>query len=500
MPYISFKRKAIEALPAGLWCALMLAPFGFLLFQLSPDLPKDPRIFRVLLMTFLQASLSAMFSVSLGLLACRGLLAFAGNRLYPLIEGLCLLPILAPPLLTALSLIHLTEVFMAFPFGLPALIFASSISCVGFCAVALTRAVIGKIGPLSEWVLLHTASPWVFLINLLKGPLLKDIKILFILVFVACWSGLSLPLLLSGRADFSLEFFIYEQIKDPQASAQAPALILLQSAFIFGLCFWSFLGRPAPAPYFSRQKIHLLPQSAYLLVPLLALFLALGGLAFVTSAKAFLRLEPLWPLVLLAGRNSLIVGLGVGLLTLAGLSLMSLSYQSGGLRRFAASFTPPGVSFMGFSLLLLPFYSEGAVLLKWVLGLSLLLFPWVYRWRGERALESVNLQAETARFMGAGAGLVFRAVIWPQCRGLFLLCAGVSACWACGDFALSLMTAGSSWNLSLLVYDLLSSYRLDMAVLLSWLLLGISFFVLLLYSGLGFIFDKKILKFNRQSL
>ena len=146
---------------------------------------------------------------------------------------------------------------------------------------------------------------------------------------------------------------------------------------------------------------------------------------------------------------------------------------------------------MGFAFLLLPFYGELAVLVKWTVGLSLILFPLIYRFQGERALERLSHQVGTARFLGAGWGLVFRDILWPQSRSLFFLCAGLTSFWACGDFAYSLIVSSGHWNLSLLVYDFFSSYRLNEAILLSWLLLFLSFFVFLFWLGVAFVFDKK---------
>jgi len=194
-------------------------------------------------------------------------------------------------------------------------------------------------------------------------------------------------------------------------------------------------------------------------------------------------------LIFLAAKRSLILSLGAGALSLLFLVFMTLSFQNKKTRKFIASFMPPGVSFIGFTLLLWPFYSEFFILIKWILGLSLLLFPWIYRFRGERTLESLSDQVEQARFMGAGWGLIFYKILWPQSRSVFFLCAGIVSFWSCGDFAYSLIVSNGHWNLSLLVYDFFSSYRLDEAVLLSWLWIGLSFFVLLFWLGMGFIFD-----------
>ena len=151
-----------------------------------------------------------------------------------------------------------------------------------------------------------------------------------------------------------------------------------------------------------------------------------------------------------------------------------------------ASFVSPGVSFIGFALLILPFYGKLVVIFKWILGLSLLLFPWLYRFRGERALERLNSQVETARFLGAGWGLIFQKILWPSNRSIYFLCAGLASFWACGDFAYSLIVSSGHWNLSLMLYDLFSSYRLEEGIVLAWLLLGVGAFVFLFLAGGSF--------------
>ena len=331
---------------------------------------------------------------------------------------------------------------------------------------------------LSSWKLLLA-----FLKTLLKSLLLKDIKILFALVFVSCFTNLSLPLLIGGNPSFSLEFFIYEKLKYPSLWPQALALILFQSVVVFLICWRAFSGRIDIRSSLSFKKIYLLPHHGFALIPLAMTGLSVGGLFFISDRVAFAKLFAIKELIISAGLNSLLLGLGAGGLNLLALIFMSLSFQNLKLRKFIASFMPPGASFMGFAFLLLPFYGERFVLIKWVLGLSFLLFPLIYRWRGEPVLDRLSQQVETARFLGAGWGFIFRRIIWPQSHSAFLLCAGVAGFWACGDFAYSLIVSGGHWNLSLLIYDLFSSYRLNEAVMLSWLLLPLSFFVLLFWLG-----------------
>ena len=484
--------KLIFSLPAYFVCVLLLSPFLFFCFRLgSLAWPEKFQFFSVFSFTLLQAGVSAFLSLFLAVLGSRGLISLSKKRYYPLIEGLVLSPGFIPPLLLSLSLIQIVEKIMPFPFGLPALIFAQTLTYTGLCTVALSRVLLKTTSDLSEWAYLQGSSSWFFLRALLKTTLLKDIKTLFIFVFIGSFTSLSLPLLIAGSPFFSLEFFIYENLKEPQMWPQALSLIVFQSLFVFLICFWAFSKNFPSDMKLNRRKIYLLPNSFFVFIPFGALFFSVGGLFFLSDGEAFLKLWPLIPFIFSAALNSLILSLGVGLLTLFFLLLMSLSFQNAKLRKFVVSFLPPGVSFMGFTLLVLPFYGLFSVLMKWILGLSLLLFPWVYRFRGERALEQLSSQVEMARFLGAGWVLVFRKILWPQNRNIFFLCAGISSFWACGDFAYSLIVSGAYWNLPLLIYDVFSSYRLDEAVLLGWLLLILSFFVFFFWMGVAFVFSKK---------
>lgn len=479
--------------PAYLICFLLLFPFLFFCFRLnSLSWPFEEKFFSVFFMTVFQASTSALLSLFLAVPASCGLLAFSRKKYYFLIEGLALVPCLIPPLLLVLSLVQIVEAFTGFPFGLPALIVSQTLTYTGLCSVALARSLLKEAPSLSEWAYLHGSSPGRFLKMLLKSVLKKDLKILFALVFSACWTGLSLPLLISGSSAFSLEFFIYEHLKDPLLWPKALSLILFQSVFVFLICLWAFSGSASSGFKRSCKKVYLLAISPLALIPFTAVFLSVGGLFFISDMQSVFKLLPLGSFIFSAGLNSFILSLGAGALTLLFLTGMALSFQNRRIRKFMASFMPPGVSFMGFALLVLPFYSQTAVLLKWALGLSLLLFPWIYRWRGERALERLSSQVEQARFMGAGWGLIFYKIIWPNSRSVFFLCAGLVSFWACGDFAYSLIVSSGHWNLSLLVYDFFSSYRLDEAVLLSWIWMILSFLVLIFWLGLGFIFDRKL--------
>ena len=473
--------------PGAAVCAALLAPFAALALRLEGlRLPESVQALYAAGWTCFQAGVSAIAALALGLLGARGMLAFAHKKYYFLIEAAALLPCLAPPLILVISSARIIELAFPFPFGLWTLIGFQAGACAGLCAAALARAIQKEGLALEEWALVHGASPWLCLLAMAQTVLRKDLRTLGVLVFAGAFCSLSLPLLTAGSPVFSLEFFIYEQLKYPSKWPGAAVLILLQAAFVFFVCLKGF-SRPAPLaePRALTARPRLLPSAWLILIPALPFLMSWGGLLLAPGPEAFGKLWELRELLLAAAASSALIGLGTGALTLAMLALMALSFQNVKARRLAVSLSHPGSTLTGFAFLLLPLYGKPAVLMKWIFGLGILLFPLIYRFRGELTLEKLSRQAETARFFGAGWGLIFRKILWPQSRGGFFLCAGMAGFWACGDFAYSLIVSGGHWNLALIAHDFFSSYRLDLAVLAAGALLLLSFAVLCFLDGAG---------------
>ena len=487
---MKFKRLLFQ-LPALAVILTLLLPLLMFLFHLGLlKWPQNIEWLSAFFWTFVQAGLSTGGVLVLALYGSRGLLGFYKKPYYLLLEGVCLIPCLIPSLLLVISLVHITEKMFPFPFGLGALVFVQILTYGGLATVALSRILIKEAPALSGWAFLHGASPGLFLRMTAQTLLRKDIKTLALLIFVSAWTSLSLPLLTAGGANISLEFYIYKQLKDPAIWPQAGTLILLQTLLIFFFCLRGFAGRP-PSSMGQKAEVFLLPKPGLVFLPLLPSVLALGGLFFIPEKEVFNNFFQLTPLLISAGKATLITGFSVGCFTLLGLIFMALSFSNILGRKFVTAYLNPGASLTGFAFLLLPFNSPQWILLKWILGLTLLAFPFIYRFRGELTLEKLTVQVEIARLCGAGWGLVFRDILWPQCRGAFFLCSGLAGFWAAGDFAYTLIVSRGEWNLALLVYDLFSSYRLELAVLGSWLLLILCFFVLLFWTGVGYVLDKK---------
>lgn len=95
---------------------------------------------------------------------------------------------------------------------------------------------------------------------------------------------------------------------------------------------------------------------------------------------------------------------------------------------------------------------------------------------------------EVATSLGAGPIDRFFSVILPLCSGGFIIAATLSFAHTMGEFGVILMLGGSipgeTRVLSVLIYDHAEAMNYDMAHQLSILLLGVSFFVLLLVYGI----------------
>ena len=125
---------------------------------------------------------------------------------------------------------------MNFPFGLSTLILVQAGMYGGLVSVRLSRTFLQEFHGLSMWSHVHGIKPWSFILYLCKNLLKKDLRLLGLLIFVSNATSLSMPMLLAGRSTYSLEFYIYEYLKDPQLWSQASFLILIQTTCILALC------------------------------------------------------------------------------------------------------------------------------------------------------------------------------------------------------------------------------------------------------------------------
>jgi thiamine transport system permease protein len=145
-----------------------------------------------------QAFWSAVFSLIFGFALFSGAQAWLSPRAKKISELALLLPNMIPPLFLVLSLLSMITPFIAFPYGIGAVIAAHVLMNSGLIAVALDRLVQNKLGGMAETAWTLGASREQFWLRI-AWPLLKwDLSCLLLFVFSICFTSFSIPLILGG--------------------------------------------------------------------------------------------------------------------------------------------------------------------------------------------------------------------------------------------------------------------------------------------------------------
>ena len=136
------------------------------------------------------------------------------------------------------------------------------------------------------------------------------------------------------------------------------------------------------------------------------------------------------------------------------------------------------------------YFFDDQVYFSWILGLAILFFPALYRWAVESSLQGVENQIQTGACLGAGQGLIFKKIVWPQCKYSFFFLGGVAGFWAAGDFAFTMITSQGESHLALAASQLLKRYRIEQGLALIWVMLFFGFLFFIFFSFIPFYLDK----------
>lgn len=460
--------------------------FGLLLFLLSPflfllsyidqwSLTFNRELGAVLFATSLQAFLSALLTLGAGLAGALGLLSLRNQGTqwgHKVVELFILLPNMVPVLFVILAVLQLID---PFPFGLTGILILHCFLNVGLISISLYQLIVERIGGMAELAWIEGASRGAFLIQGVWGVLKKDLALLFLFVFTLCFSSFSVPLVVGGIRFTTLEVLIYQKIRISGALGEALWLSVIELAFIF--LFSLLLTRRAVFPLRKKARLDLIEAPWLWLIPVIvSALVVIGSLRGLTQGvQQLLGSSEILALLPSTIFGTLVVGFSVGVLTLGLLALLGFVHSLRWVRRFMMGFVAPSSVLTGFAFLLM---GGENTFLKMSLGLTLITVPAIYRLGWGSLLEALEGQLATARLLGASWQQCFWEILFPQVikKGGYL--AGLSAFWASGDFALSSIVAGRDLTLGLLIQSLLGSYRLEIALVLVWLLVitgGISF-------------------------
>ncbi len=473
---------------------LLLSPFLILIREIGGwAFPLTREALLALRFTFLQSVLSVLFSLTLGFLGAQGLLSVKDRwnpRTYKLLEMSLLVPNVLPTLFVILASLQWIR---PFPFGMVGVVFVHSIMNIGLVALMVVRLFEGKLGGMVELAWIEGATRWQLLRHGVFGYLKQDLGWIGLFLFAICFSSFAVPLMVGGMGATTLEVLIYQKIRVSGGWSEALGLSAFQVATLFSLSL--LLMRQKSVRVERRSNLCLLSLPwGWLLALLPTLFVLLGPISEVRLGwSQLMRASTLLSQLPQSILGTVVVSMGVGLLTLVLLLVIAYSFSLSFLRRFLMGYAVPSSVLTGFALLLatLEWEVEPSVYFKMILGIVLITLPSLYRMNWGSLLEGLSRQIETARVLGASWWRLFLEILLPQVLLEASFLAGLSAFWASGDFALSSIVAGQDLTLGLVVQGLMGSYRLEMATVLIWVMLGCGLSTFFFFWGLGYVASRK---------
>lgn len=450
----------------------LLFPFLFLFFQFRPsEVPDWTELWWAFQNSFYQALISASFSLLLGIWAALGIISVGQRRrkLRPILEILCLTPNFLPPLFVLLAALNILD---PFPMGIFGIAIIHTLINFGLVAVIVVGIIENKIGSFAELAYVEGASKFFFLRKVFFPVLKKDLFLVSLFVFMVCFGSFAVPLIVGGGRGTTIEVLIYEKIRLSSHWGQAVVLATVQSIFIFSLSLLVAKTRAAS----SSQKINfkiLNTPTGILLILISSLFFVVGyiqglleGLPLVSNFYE-IQAAIAWGFV-----GSIVIGLLTGVLTFVLLMWIAYILPDVKVEKFLTGYMAPSTSLACFSFLIIG-PNEGAwPFFKIPVALVLLGLGSLYKMGWEGKVLSLSSQVAVAQTMGASRPLIFKQIILPQVVGSAGILSGLAAVWAVGDFAVSRILAHRDISLGMMVETLMSSYRLNLATVLSLVILG----------------------------
>ena len=441
-----------------------------------------PHLSSYLYFTFLQASLSTGLSFLFALCASLGLIYFYKKPFYSFLEWIYWLPIFLPSIVISGSIINILETIGLKPFGLFPIVLTHALIYSGALSVVITRLTLAKSFNYFEWAQVHGISSLKFLKVLIFGVLRKDIQLALLTVFGFCVTSFSVPVLLGGFQNQTLEVAIYQYLKASHWT-HALGLLFIEIIILFILSIFVFKG----STYLKNLKpIKNLGIKYFILFGIIPTLIVLIG-----CAEGLLYIPEIVqvPRFLEAFLTTLILSLSVGFGIIFLFMLIFLFHSSSFIQRFLIGYMAPSIVLTGFSFLI---FLGDHVYLSWALGLIILFIPTLYRWIGDALLSSLRAQIQVAQTLGASIYDIFKTITWPQCRPLFFMIGGVASFWASGDFAYTMITSQGETHLALIAQKLLSRYKIEYGLSMIWIILFVGSFCFLFFNS--FFFKKGVFK------
>ena len=433
--------------------------------------------YQSILVSCTQAGLVVSLCAVISLVHFRALFFF-GRRSRAFIKNLLIVPVLLPAIFTILIAFSIIN---PFPFGFTGVVVIFFMTYFGYFFVSLSEAIESKLGEQFLVKEVYGLSNYSFLVSILWPHIRKEVLSLSLIVFVGCFSSLSIPLVASGGRSVNFELFIFETIFIQNDWNSAIILSLVQALMLLVLGLW--IKKYSIKSVFDRCNEFNLRSGVSLGFIALYLIVYFGSLLFFTgTALSTVRWETLdSSLMLEALANSIFLFLLLAIvftLFLVGLGYLFFHRRSVEFYKF---FLTPSSVIVGFAFYL--FFHTGSIIteyIKMTLGLFVVYSCSLFFNFISSPLEQLNRQVLTAKIYNLGFKDTLTEIIWPQLYDKYFLCLSILLLVSLTDFAVIKAVGAQTTTMGTFMYSYLSSYRLQWAFVFSFFTLII--WIIFLYA------------------
>ncbi|RYZ64804.1 MAG: hypothetical protein EOP05_21495, partial [Proteobacteria bacterium] len=250
---VRIERSTGQYFAATLIVFLFCSPLIFLFISgVTPTSPFQSETLTVFGFTVLQAALSALLAICLGVLGAYGLAAAEirfGRMNCKLLGAVAVLPNVAPVLLFLLAVLK----FLPMLRGLTGIIIVHALLNIGLVSASVTRLFREKVAALADLAWIEGTSRLKFAFKVVWPTLRADLFTIFAFVFAICFSSLAVPLVLGGSRATTTEVLIWQRIRIDGDFSSGLGLAFLQLASILPLTF--FLRRKTETSRTSESRV-----------------------------------------------------------------------------------------------------------------------------------------------------------------------------------------------------------------------------------------------------
>lgn len=440
-------------------------------------------LFFVVKWSFIQSFISSLGSLLVGSIIAFGLCSVTSGYKKRIIESFCLLPNFVPTLNVVLAVMPLVSLV---GLGISLVVGAHVLINAGLIGIALYYVVSNKLGSYIEmaWV---EGIPRLALFKACFSLVKKDLIYIFLFVFMMCFSSFTVPVFLGGELGMTLDVLIFNKIKTSGDWGVAISLAFVQSFILFlGL----LILRGSSAVVSKTRNLEYISFRPGLMVPFVLTFVCLLPLFqdLVVGFERFFLNEYFVQEVQQNLLNSFLLCLFTGTVVYLFTLLICFCFSNPLSENFFVIYSAPGAVITGFALLiLLEPMTRLSVLLVIAVGLLLLYVLPLYRLFIMPILDGLRKQVLIAKSLGASPWVIFWYIVRPQISQKAGIAAGVAAFWAVGDYGISTILAPRDMTLGLSLSSLLSSYRMEIASALSFLVLCVGLLFFFFFMGVGYV-------------